>query len=109
MQPDTASAPEKVWRQLDADHDGHITLDEFVDSILRKQYITCGERASHSHSTQDNLARIRQQSRGWQPAPRETVVMAVEARAVGRAASPQGLPTVSPRFFSPHCDARGLR
>jgi hypothetical protein len=31
-----------VWRQLDADRDGKVTLDEFVDSILHKQYPQAG-------------------------------------------------------------------
>ena len=75
---------EQVWRQLDADRDGKVTLDEFVDSILHKQYTTGHERACPLRSRQDNLALIRQKSRGWQPAPGEAQAapMAVEAKPV---------------------------
>ena len=100
---------EQVWRQLDADRDGKVTLDEFVDSILHKQvrirvspkpspnpnpnpsptpnpnqYTTSHERACPLRSRQDNLALIRQKSRGWQPAPGEAraAPMAVEAKPV---------------------------
>ena len=78
---------EQVWRQLDADRDGKVTLDEFVDSILHKQYTTGHERACPLRSRQDNLALIRQKSRGWQPAPGEAQAgqaapMAVQAKPV---------------------------
>ena len=75
---------EQVWRQLDADRDGKVTLDEFVDSILHKQYTTGHERACPLRSRQDNLALIRQKSRGWQPAPGQAqpAPMAVEAKPV---------------------------
>ena len=92
-----------MWRQLDADCDGQITLDEFVDSILHKQYTTGGERACPLRSKQDNLALIRQKSRGWQPAAGEAqvAVMAVEARPVeARPAASKGPPSASPRSLN---------
>ena len=92
-----------MWRQLDADCDGQITLDEFVDSILHKQYTTGGERACPLRSKQDNLALIRQKSRGWQPAAGEAqaAVMAVEARPVEAKPVASRAPSKSPPTASP--------
>ena len=93
---------EQVWRQLDADCDGKVTLDEFVDSILHKQYTAGHERACPLRSKQDNLALIRQRSRGWQPAAGEAQAapMAVEAKPVAsRTGASKASPSGSPRSF----------
>ena len=72
---------ERIWAALDRDNDGEITIDEFVDSIIHKQYNVEGLAASIGSAKSaskncgkrrerraDQLAFISAKSKGYQPA-----------------------------------------
>ena len=72
---------ERIWQQLDSDNDGQITLDEFVDSIIHRQYHANEDQASFSarkagvsmavpkgkDTRRDNLRLLASKSRGYEP------------------------------------------